>query len=104
MTLPMTKAQLSLMAVPIDRRLREDPFVWFLTDAAAFGAAIGSVIATVVLLSDMFRLFTLIRGQSDSIAAAFAFIFSGAVIFAPICLAVAVGLAGVRSQVLGQRL
>jgi hypothetical protein len=31
MTRPTTNAQLSLMAVPIDRRLRNDSFVWFLT-------------------------------------------------------------------------
>ena len=42
MTRPMTKAQLSPMAVPIDRRFRKDSFVSFLTDAVVFGALIGS--------------------------------------------------------------
>jgi hypothetical protein len=42
MTRPMTNAQLSLMAVPIDRRLRNDSLVWFLTDSAVFGAGIAS--------------------------------------------------------------
>jgi hypothetical protein len=82
------------MAVPIGRWLPKDPFVWFLTDAVVFGGGIGIIIATVMLVSDMFGLFTLIRGQSDSIATAFAFIFSSVMIFAPISLAVSVGLAG----------
>jgi hypothetical protein len=99
MTRPMTNAQLSLMAVPIDRRLRNDSLVWFLTDSAVFGAGIGIVIATIILLSDTFGLFTLIRSQSNSIPTAFAFILSGAMIFAPISLAVAVGLAARARQV-----
>jgi hypothetical protein len=98
MTRPMTNAQLSLMAVPLVRRLRHDSFARVLTDSVVFGAGIGIVIATVMLLSDTFGLFTLIRGQSNSIAAAFAFIFSGAMSFAPISLAVAVGFGARKSS------
>ena len=93
MTGPMTTTQLSLMAVPIDRRLGEDSLVRFLLEAVLFGAAIGAGAAISILLSDTFGLFTLIRGQSDSIAASFAFIISGAMTFAPIFIAVALGLA-----------
>lgn len=102
MTRPMTKAQLSLMADRIDRQLREDSFVRFLMEAVVFGAAIGTGIATLVLFSDTFGLFTLIRGQSDSIAASFAFIISGAMTFAPISLAAAVGLAARPGRVFGR--
>jgi hypothetical protein len=94
MTRPMTKAQLSLMAVPVDRQHRKDSFVRFLIDTVVFGAAIGIGIATLILLTDTFGLSTLMRGQSDAIATAFAFVASGAMVSTPLSLAVAVGLAG----------
>jgi hypothetical protein len=92
MTRPMTKAQLSLMA-PIGRQCRKDPFVRFLIDAVVFGAGIGIGIATLILLTDTFGLSTLMRGQSDALATAFAFIFGGAMVSTPLSLAVAIGLA-----------
>ena len=99
MTRPMTKAQLSLIAVPIDGRRREDSLVRFLMEAVLAGTVIGVGVATSVLLSDTFGLIALMRSQSHPLATAFAFILSGAVIFAPISLAVAVGLsAGMRDH------
>jgi hypothetical protein len=89
----MTKAQLALMAAPIDRQSRHDSFVRFLLNALALGAGIGTGIATLILLTDTFGLSTLMRGQSDALATACAFIFDGAMISAPLSLAVAVGLA-----------
>jgi hypothetical protein len=90
----MTKAQLSLMAVPIGRQRQQDPFIRFLIDNVVLGAGIGVGIATLILLTDTFGLLTLIRGQSDPIATAFAFVFGGVMIFTPLVLAVAVGRAG----------
>ena len=94
MTRPMTKAQLSLMAAPIGRQPRKDSFVRFLIDVVVFGAGIGIGIATLILLTDTFGLSTLMRGQSDALTTAFAFIFGGVMISTPLSLAVAVGLAG----------
>lgn len=94
MTRPMTKAQLSTMAVPIGRQRRQDSFVPFLLNVVALGAGVGIGIATLILLTDTFELSTLMRGQSDALATACAFIFSGAMISVPLSLAVAVGLAG----------
>ena len=56
------------------------------------GAGIGIGIATLILLTDTFGLSTLMRGQSDALATAFAFILSGAMISTPLSLAVAIGL------------
>ena len=92
MTRPMTTAQLSLMAAPIGRQHREDSFVRFLIDAVVLGAGIGIGIATLILLTDTFGLSTLMRGQSDALATAFAFILGGAMISTPLSLAVAIGL------------
>ena len=94
MTRQMTKAQLSLMAVPIDRQPPQDSFVQFLLKVVTLGAGVGIGIATLILLTDTFGLSTLMRGDSDALATACAFIFSGAVISVPLSLAVAVGLAG----------
>lgn len=94
MTRPMTKAQLSLMAVPIGRQRRQGSFVLFLLNVVALGAGAGTGIATLILLTDTFGLSTLMRGQSDALATACAFIFSGAMISVPLSMAVAVGLAG----------
>ena len=94
MTRPMTKAQLSLMATPIGRQRQQDPLIRFLIDNMALGAGIGIGIATLILLTDTFGLFTLIRGQSDPIATTFAFVVAGVMIFTPLVLAVAVGRAG----------
>ena len=94
MTRPMTKAQLSLMAVPIGRQRRQDSFVPFLLNVMALGVGVGIGIATLILLTDTFGLSTLMRGQSDALTIACAFIFSGAMISVPLSLAVAVGLAG----------
>ena len=94
MTRPMTKAQLSLMAAPIGRQRQQDSFLRFLIENVVLGAGIGIGIATIILLTDTFGLFTLIRGQSDPIATAFAFVISGIMIFTPLALAVTVGLAG----------
>jgi hypothetical protein len=94
MTRPMTKAQLSLMAVPIGRQHRQDSFVQFIFSVVALGAGIGIGIASLILLTDTFGLSTLMRDQSDALATACAFIFSGAMISVPLSLAIAIGLAG----------
>ena len=94
MTRPLTKAQLSLMAAPVDWRRQQDSFVQFLIRNVVLGAGIGIGIPTLILLTDTFGLFTLIRGQSDPIATAFGFVVSGVMIFTPLVLAVAVGRAG----------
>jgi hypothetical protein len=90
----MTKAQLSLLAVPIGRQPRQDSFIPFLLKVVALGGGAGIGIATLILLTDTFGLSTLMRGDSDALATACAFIFSGAMISVPLSLAVAVGLAG----------
>ena len=94
MTRPMTKAQLSLMATPIGRHPPQDSFIQFLLYNVVFGTGIGIGIATLILLTDTFGIFTLIRGQSDPIATALAFVIGGVMIFTPLALAVAVGRAG----------
>jgi hypothetical protein len=92
MTRPMTTAQLSLMAAPIGRQHREDSFVRFLIETVVVGIGIGIGVATLILLTDMFGLSTLMLGQSDALATAFAFILGGAMVSTPLSLAVAVGL------------
>jgi hypothetical protein len=82
------------MAAPIDRQRRRDSFVRYLIDAVVFGAGMGIGIGTLILLTDSFGLSTLMRGQSDALAIALAFIFGGVMISTPLSLAVAVGLAG----------
>jgi hypothetical protein len=94
MTRPMTKAQLLLMASPIRRQCQQRSLIQFLFDNVVLGAGIGIGIATLILLTDTFRLLTLIRDQSDPIATAFAFVVGGVMIFTPLVLAVAVGRAG----------
>ena len=94
MTRPITKAQLSLMPVPINRRLREDSIIHFMTKVVLLGASIGIGIAALILLSDTFGLFTLISAESNPIAIAFSFIVSGGMISTPFSLAVSVGLSG----------
>jgi hypothetical protein len=94
MTRPMTKAQLSLMAAPIGRQPPQDSFIQFLLYNVVLGAGIGIGIASLILLTDTFGLFMLIRGQPDPIATAFAFVMGGVMIFTPLVLAVAVGRAG----------
>ena len=94
MTRPLTKAQFSLMAAPVDWQRQQDAFIQFLIRSMALGAGIGISIATLILLTDAFGLFTLINGQSDPIATAFGFVISGVMIFTPLVLAVAVGRAG----------
>jgi hypothetical protein len=94
MTRPLTKAQLSLMAAQIDGQRQQDAFIQFLMRNMALGAGVGIGIASLILLTDTFGLFSLIRGQSDPIATAFGFIVSGVMIFSPLVLAVAVGRAG----------
>jgi hypothetical protein len=93
MTRPMTKAQLSLMAAGWQNH-HDDSFVRSLINTVVLGTGIGTFIATLILISDTFGLFTLARSQSDPIATAFAFVASGVMIFTPLSLAVAVGLAG----------
>jgi hypothetical protein len=92
MTHPMSKAQLSLMAAPIGWECHEDSFVRFLIKTVVFGIGIGIGVATLILLTDTFGLSTLMLGQSDALATAFAFILGGAMVSTPLSLAVAVGL------------
>jgi tetrahydromethanopterin S-methyltransferase subunit F len=47
-----------------------------------------------MLLTNTVGLFTLLRAQSDPIGTAIAFVLAGVMIFTPLVLAVAVGLAG----------
>ncbi len=94
MTHPMTKTQLSLMAAQIGRQPPQDSFIQFLLHNVVLGAGIGIGIASLILLTDTFGLFMLIRGQPDPIAMAFAFVMGGVMIFTPLVLAVAVGRAG----------
>jgi hypothetical protein len=60
-----------MMATPIERQSRHDSF-------GGAGIGIGIGIATLIVLTDTFGLSTLIRGQSDALATACAFVFSGA--------------------------
>ena len=91
MTRPLTKTQLFLMAAPIGWQRQQDSFIQFLIRNGVLGAGIGIGIATLMLGTDTFGLFTLIRGQSDPIATAFGFVVSGVMVFTPLVLAVAVG-------------
>jgi hypothetical protein len=64
----------------------------------ALGAGIGIGVATLILATNMFGLFTLISGQSDAIAIAASFAVGGVMFFTPLTLAVAVGCAGRGKQ------
>ena len=93
MTRPLTKAQLSRLATPIGRQRQHDPLVRFLLRTVTLGAGIGIGVATLILATNMFGLFTLISGQSDAIAIAASFAVGGVMFFTPLTLAVAVGCA-----------
>jgi len=98
MTRPLTKTQLSLLATPIVQQRQHDPLVRFLLRTMALGAGIGIGVATLILATNMFGLFTLISGQSDAIAIAASFVVGGVLFFTPLTLAVAVGCAGRAKQ------
>jgi hypothetical protein len=94
MTRPLTKAQLSRLASPVGRQRQHDPFVRFLIRTMALGAGLGVSVATFILATDMFGLFSLISRQPDAIAVAASFVVGGVMFFTPLTLAVAVGRAG----------
>jgi hypothetical protein len=94
MTRPLTKAQLSRLASPIGRQRRHDPLVRFLLRSMVLGAGIGIGVATLILATNMFGLFSLISRQSDAVAIAASFVAGGVMFFTPLTLAVAVGCVG----------
>ena len=71
--------------------VREDCFVRFLIETVVVGIGIGIGVATLILLTDMFGLSTLMRGQSMHLPP-IAFILGGAMVSTPLSLALAVGL------------
>jgi hypothetical protein len=97
MSRTLTKSQPSVIVRPRQKQRQTESLPQLLTDGVVLGAVVGSGIATCILLTDMFGLFTLARAQSDPIATIVGFIASGIMIFTPLCLAVAVGLAGRKS-------
>jgi hypothetical protein len=98
MTRPLTKAQLSRLASPIGRQRRQDPLVRFLLRSMVLGAGIGIGVATLILATNLFGLFSLISRQSDAVAIAASFVAGGVMFFTPLTLAVAVGCAGRAKQ------
>jgi hypothetical protein len=58
------------------------------------GAGIGIGVATLILATNMFGLFSLISRQSDAVAIAASFVAGGVMFFTPLTLAVAVGCIG----------
>ena len=88
-----TKTEISNMAATSQRHLAQRLVPLFLQNLV-LGAAVGAVTALVMLLTNTVGLFTLLRAQSDPIGTAIAFVLAGVMIFTPLVLAVAVGLAG----------
>jgi hypothetical protein len=93
MTRPLTKAQLAHLAVQADRQEPHDKVVRFLVRSLALGAGIGMSVAAFVLATDLFGLFGLIARQPDAISIVVSFVVGGIMLFTPLTLAVAVGLA-----------
>ena len=93
MTYAVTKAEISNMAATSQRH-HPQRLVPLLLQNLVLGATTGTAVALVMLLTNTVGLFTLLRAQSDPIGAAIAFVLAGVMIFTPLVLAVAVGLAG----------
>jgi hypothetical protein len=93
MTYALTKAEISNMAATSQRH-QAQRLVPLLLQNLILGAVTGAVIALFMLLTNTVGLFTLLRAQSDPIGAAIAFVLAGVMIFTPLVLAVAIGLAG----------
>jgi hypothetical protein len=93
MTYALTKTEISHMAAA-GQRHQPQRLIPLLRQNLVIGAAVGAVTALVMLLTNTVGLFTLLRAQSDPIGAAIAFVLTGVMIFTPLVVAVAVGLAG----------
>jgi hypothetical protein len=95
MTRSTTDQTLPFLTAPISRQRRHDLTIpQFLILNVGLGAGIGVLVATVMLLTDTFGIFTLISAGSDPILTTLKFVFGGVMIFTPLVFAVAVGLVG----------
>jgi hypothetical protein len=93
MTRPMTKTELALMASSLAKHNERDPFIRFIIDKMMLGAGTGTMFAAVMLLTDAFGMSSLLRDVTDPFGHIVAFLVGGVMIFTPLTLAVAVGLA-----------
>jgi hypothetical protein len=93
MTRSTTDQMLPFLTTPIGRqRHHELTIPQFLIVNVGLGAGIGVLVATLLLLTDTFGIFTLISAGSAPILTALKFIVGGVMIFTPLVFAVAVGL------------
>ena len=76
----------------------EHQFTSFLIHNVVLGAWVGIGMAMLILLTNACGVLTLVLAQTDPIVPAVAFVAGGVMIFVPIVLAVAVGLAGRACQ------
>jgi hypothetical protein len=89
----MTKTELAQLSRSFAEHDEVDPFIRFIIDKTVLGAGLGVMFAAVVLLSDAFGTSGLLRDVTDPFSHIVAFLVGGAMIFTPLTLAVAVGLA-----------
>lgn len=93
MTRPMTKSELAQLSRSFAKPNGADPFIRFVIGSMTLGAGLGVMFAAIVLLSDAFGTLGLLRDVTDPFGHIVAFLLGGAMIFTPLTLAVAVGLA-----------
>lgn len=93
MTRPLTKAELSALTSKFARNTELDPFIPFIIDNMVLGAGIGVLIGAALLLGDAFGLSSLLAKVTDPVGHIVTFLVGGAMFFAPLTLAVAIGLA-----------
>jgi hypothetical protein len=93
MTRPLTKSELAALASVFAEDRKADPFVRFIIDKMVLGAGIGVLVGIFMLLTDAFGMASLLRDVTDPFGHIVTFLVGGAMFFAPLTLAVAVGLA-----------
>ena len=93
MTRPLTKTELAALAGAFAQEEKADPFVRFIIDKMVLGAGIGVLVGVIMLLTDAFGMSSLLRDVTDPFGHIVTFLAGGAMFFAPLTLAVAVGLA-----------
>ncbi len=93
MTRPLTKTELSELRSAFDRKNEADPFISFIIDKMVLGAGIGVLVAVTLLLTNAFGMASLLRDVTDPVGHIVAFLVGGVMIFVPLTLAVAIGLA-----------